>query len=85
MYFAGLELQSLVSDNGPPFSSAVFHEFFRMQGSTVRHSSPHTPQSHGGIEQQNGIYNDIVQVLNFTRSISHNFRRLQRVGVNTSK
>ena len=59
--------QSLVSDNGPPFSSAVFHEIFRMLGSTVRHSSPHTPQSHGGIERQNRIYNDIVKVLNFNQ------------------
>ena len=36
-----------------------------MLGSTVRHSSPHTLQSHGAIERQNRIYNDIVKVLNF--------------------
>ena len=33
--------------------------------STFCHSSPHTPQSHGNIERQNQIYNDIVKVLNF--------------------
>ena len=59
--------QSLVADNGPPFASAVFHEIFRMLGSTVRHSSPHTPQSHGGIERQNRIYNDLVKVLNYSQ------------------
>ena len=47
--------QSFLSDRGPQFRSAVFHEICNMLGSSVKHSTPHTPHSHGDVERQNRI------------------------------
>ena len=55
--------QSFLSDRGPQFRSAVFHEICNMLGSSVKHSTPHTPHSHGDVERQNRIINDILRTL----------------------
>ena len=55
---------SICSDRGPPFHSAVMHEIFQLIGSSVRHSTPHTPHSHGDIERQHRIVNEIHRALN---------------------
>jgi hypothetical protein len=54
---------SLCSDRGPPFHSAVMHEIFSMLGSTLKFSSPHTPHSHGEIERQHRIINELQRIL----------------------
>ena len=55
--------QSLLSDRGPPFQSAVLHEIFLLLGTTLKHSTPHTPHSHGDIERQNRILNELQKTL----------------------
>ena len=55
--------QSFLSDRGSQFRSAVFHEICNMLGSSVKHSTPHTPHSHGDVERQNRIINDILRTL----------------------
>ena len=54
---------SLCSDRGPPFHSAVMHEIFSMLGSTLKFSTPHTPHSHGEIERQHRIINELQRIL----------------------
>ncbi len=54
---------SLCSDRGPPFHSAVMHEIFSMLGSTLKISTPHTPHSHGEIERQHRIINELQRIL----------------------
>lgn len=53
----------IVSDRGPAFQSAVFQEICNLLGITLRHSTPHTPHSHGDVERQNRIVNDILRSL----------------------
>lgn len=55
--------QSFFSDKGPEFRAAVFHEICQLLGTTVKHSTPHTPHSHGDVERQNRIVNDILRTL----------------------
>ena len=55
--------QSFFSDKGPEFRSAVFHEICRLLGTTVKHSTANTPHSHGDIERQNRIINDVLRTL----------------------
>ncbi len=55
--------QSFLSDQGPQFRSAVFLEICNMLGSSVKHSTPHTPHSHGDVKRQNRIINDILSTL----------------------
>jgi transposase InsO family protein len=54
---------SLCSDRGPPFHSAVMHEIFSMLGSTLKVSMAHTPHSHGEIERQHRIINELQRIL----------------------
>jgi transposase InsO family protein len=55
--------QSLTSDRGPPFQSAVFHEIFQLLGTSLKHSTPHCPHSHGDVERQNRILNELQRAL----------------------
>jgi transposase InsO family protein len=55
--------QSFFSDKGPEFRSAVFHEICRMLGTTVKHSTSNTPHSHGDVERQNRIVNDVLRTM----------------------
>jgi hypothetical protein len=55
--------QSFFSDKGPEFRSAVFHEICRMLGTTVKHSTSNTPHSHGDVERQNHIVNDVLRTM----------------------
>ena len=55
---------SLCSDRGPPFHSAVMHEIFTLLGSSIKHSTAHTPHSHGEIERQHRIINELQRILN---------------------
>jgi hypothetical protein len=55
--------QSFFSDKGPEFRSAVFHEICRMLGTSVKHSTANTPHSHGDVERQNRIINDVLRTM----------------------
>ena len=44
---------AILSDRGPQFRSAVWHQIWLLLGTTVKHSTPHTPHSHGDVELQN--------------------------------
>ena len=55
--------QTFFSDKGPEFRSAVFHEICRMLGTTVKHSTANTPHSHGDVERQNRIINDVLRTI----------------------
>jgi len=53
----------LFSDRGPQFRSAVWHEIWKLLGSSVKHSTPHTPHSHGDVERQNRIINEMLRTM----------------------
>ena len=52
---------SILSDRGPQFRSAVWHAIWTLLGTTVKHSTPHTPHSHGDVERQNRIINEMLR------------------------
>ena len=54
---------SLLSDRGPQFRSKLWHEIWRLLGTTVKHSTPHTPHSHGHVERANRIINEMLRTL----------------------
>lgn len=53
--------QTLVTDNGPPFSSHAFNEFAKRYGFTHVTSSPRFPQANGAAERAVGIAKRILQ------------------------
>jgi hypothetical protein len=54
---------SLCSDRGPPLHSAVMHEIFSILGFMLKFSTPHTLHSHGDIECQHCIINELQRIL----------------------
>jgi hypothetical protein len=54
---------SILSDRGPQFRAAVWHQIWGLLGTTVKHSTPHTPHSHGDVERQNRIINEMLRVM----------------------
>ena len=54
---------SLLSDRGPQFRSSFWHELWLLLGTTVKHSTPHTPHSHGDVERQNRVINELFRTL----------------------
>jgi hypothetical protein len=54
---------SILSDSGSQFHSAVFHEVCQMLGTSERHSTPHTPHSHGDVECHNRLVSNILRAL----------------------
>jgi hypothetical protein len=53
----------IFSDRGPQFRSAVWHELWSLLGTTVKHSTPHTPHSHGDVERQNRVVNEMLRTM----------------------
>ena len=53
----------LLSDRGPQFRSGFWHELWALLGTTVKHSTPHTPHSHGDVERQNRVINEMCRSL----------------------
>ena len=51
---------AILSDSGPQFRSAIWHQIWMLLGTTVKHSTPHTPHSHGDVERQNRIINEML-------------------------
>ena len=47
---------AILSDRGPQFRSAIWHQIWMLLGTTVKHSTPHTPHSHGDVERQKSNY-----------------------------
>ena len=54
---------AILSDRGPQFRAAVWHQIWSLLGTTVKHSTPHTPHSHGDVERQNRIINEMLRTL----------------------
>ncbi|XP_058816484.1 uncharacterized protein LOC131679758 [Topomyia yanbarensis] len=59
------------SDNGPPFQSAAFIEFWKDKGIDIRKAIPLSPQSNGAIERQN---QGITKALAASRLDGRNWR-----------
>ena len=55
--------KTLLSDRGPQFRSRFWHELWLLLGTTVKHSTPHTPHSHGDVERQNRVINELFRTL----------------------
>lgn len=53
--------ESLVTDNGPQFTSAAFATFLKDQGVTLIHSSVYHPASNGAIERFNRVFKACIQ------------------------
>lgn len=54
---------TILSDRGPQFRAAVWHQIWELLGTTVKHSTPHTPHSHGDVERQNRIINEMLRTM----------------------
>ena len=52
---------AILSDRGPQFRAAVWHQIWALLGTSVKHSTPHTPHSHGDVERQNRIINEMLR------------------------
>lgn len=55
--------KSILSDRGPQFRAAIWHQIWELLGTTVKHSTPHTPHSHGDVERQNRIINEMLRTM----------------------
>jgi transposase InsO family protein len=58
---------AIQSDSGPQFRAAVRHQTWGLLGTTVKHSTPHTPHSHGDMERQNRIINEMLSTLLYSQ------------------
>jgi hypothetical protein len=54
---------AILSDRGPQFRAAVWHQIWVLLGTSVKHSTPHTPHSHGDVERQNRIINEMLRTM----------------------
>ncbi|XP_062707061.1 uncharacterized protein K02A2.6-like [Aedes albopictus] len=59
------------SDNGPPFQSTAFNQFWREKGIEVRKAIPLSPQSNGSVERQN---QSIIKALAASKLDHRNWR-----------
>lgn len=59
------------SDNGPPFQSAAFTQFWRDKGIDIRKAIPLSPQSNGSVERQN---QGIIKALAASKLENRNWR-----------
>ena len=44
--------QTILSDRGPQFRAEGWHQILDLLGTTVTHSAPHTPHSHGDVDRR---------------------------------
>jgi hypothetical protein len=58
---------TILSDRGPQFRAAVWHQIWTLLGTTVKHSTPHTPHSHGDVERQNRIVNEMLRTMLYSQ------------------
>ncbi|XP_062711240.1 uncharacterized protein K02A2.6-like [Aedes albopictus] len=59
------------SDNGPPFQSTAFNEYWKGKGIEIRKAVPLSPQSNGAVERQN---QGIIKAMSASRIDGRNWR-----------
>ncbi len=45
----------------------MWHQIWTLLGTTVKHTTPHTPHNHGGVERQNRMVNEMLRTMLYSQ------------------